>query len=57
MQTKWFRPSANAVPAPPMNVLPHAEHALMAEALLRATSSLLERLDPTAVVTTKAAIS
>lgn len=48
MQSQWFRPTTLAIrPAEP---LLHAEHALVAETLLRATSSLLDRVDPMAVV-------
>lgn len=48
MQTNWFRHSA---PAPSQSEpLAHAEHALMAEALLRAAVGLLDRVDPMAVV-------
>ena len=48
MQSQWFRPTTLAIrPAEP---LLHAERALVAETLLRATSSLLDRVDPMAVV-------
>ena len=48
MQNNWFRRSAPA--SAQSESLAHAEHALMAEALLRATVGLLDRVDPLAVV-------
>ena len=50
MPTRWFRFGTSAAAVQSVNALPQAEHALMAEALLRSTASLLERHDPTAVV-------
>ncbi len=62
MQTKWFRPvqtstlnvagdsGATASTPKRSDTITQGEHALMAEALLRATVGLLDRVDPTAVV-------
>ena len=62
MQTKWFRPAqisprvvagnsgATVTTLTPPSVITQGEHALMAEALLRSTVGLLDRVDPMVVV-------
>lgn len=62
MQTKWFRHTQTAAPSASADgvtttsapvradAITQGEHALMAEALLRSTIGLLDRVDPTAVV-------
>jgi len=62
MQTRWFRPAQTGTPSAsgdrfatvstPMraDAITQGEHALMAEALLRSTVSLLDRVDPMAVI-------
>ncbi len=62
MQTKWFRPAQTSTPSVSASAvatlsapvrtdsITQGEHALMAEALLRSTIRLLDRVDPMAVV-------
>ena len=62
MQTNWFRPAqisprvvagnsgATVTTLTPPSVITQGEHALMAEALLRSTVGLLDRVDPMVVV-------
>ncbi len=62
MQSKWFRPTPTGTPSLMADsevsvaisrhsvAITQGEHALMAEALLRATVGLLDRVDPTSVI-------